>query len=176
MRGIEREASGDKAPSEGLPSVTTEESEHVASDPEKASAYMTHSLLSFNEKLERIAELAVVLLIGGMLASHLTSVALWLAPLLFIVMRPTSVLVCLVGSNTPRAERWLISWFGIRGIGWIYYLMYAVQHGLPAPLAERLTPLILSVVAASIVVHGISATPLMEHYYQRRKLAPSLKR
>lgn len=28
------------------------------------------------------------------------------------------------------------AWFGIRGIGPVYYLMYAVHHGLPRPLAE----------------------------------------
>jgi sodium/hydrogen antiporter len=62
----------------------------------------------------------------------------------------------------------LIAWFGIRGIGSLYYLMYAIQQRLATELAEYLASLVLTVVAASIIVHGISATPLMEHYYRRK--------
>ena len=55
----------------------------------------------------------------------------------------------------------MIAWFGIRGIGSLYYLCYALHHGLPPDLAPRLTALTLAVVAVSIVVHGLSVTPLM---------------
>ena len=58
----------------------------------------------------------------------------------------------------------LIGWFGIRGIGSIYYLMYAIDHGLPPDLARPLVALTLTTVAVSIVVHGISVTPLMNRY------------
>lgn len=61
-----------------------------------------------------------------------------------------------------------MAWFGIRGIAAIYYLMYAINHGLPLDLAQQLTALTLITVAASIVVHGISVTPLM-NFYERRK-------
>ena len=57
-----------------------------------------------------------------------------------------------------------MGWFGIRGIGSLYYLFYALNHGLPRALAERLLPLVLTTVAVSIVVHGISVTPLMRRY------------
>jgi NhaP-type Na+/H+ or K+/H+ antiporter len=46
--------------------------------------------------------------------------------------------------------------------------MYAIQQRLAPELAEYLASLVLTVVAASIIVHGISATPLMEHYYRRK--------
>jgi NhaP-type Na+/H+ or K+/H+ antiporter len=67
----------------------------------------------------------------------------------------------------------MISWFGIRGIGSIYYLMYAINHGLPRPLAAELTALTLSVVAVSIVLHGVSVTPLMKLYARRETLRKS---
>ena len=63
-----------------------------------------------------------------------------------------------------RSQRWLIGWFGIRGVGSLYYLMYAVNHGLDASLADQLIALTLSVVITSIVVHGVSVTPLMAAY------------
>jgi NhaP-type Na+/H+ or K+/H+ antiporter len=62
----------------------------------------------------------------------------------------------------------LISWFGIRGVGTIFYLMYAINHGVPAILAEQLIGFTLTTVAASIVLHGISVTPLMTLYTRRR--------
>jgi sodium/hydrogen antiporter len=62
----------------------------------------------------------------------------------------------------------MISWFGIRGIGSIYYLMYAINRGLPRSLAEEIIALTLTMVAASIVLHGISVTPLMDRYVRKR--------
>jgi NhaP-type Na+/H+ or K+/H+ antiporter len=55
-------------------------------------------------------------------------------------------------------------WFGIRGVGSIYYLMYAIHKGLPPDVAERLVAITLTVVTVSIMVHGISVTPLMNLY------------
>jgi NhaP-type Na+/H+ or K+/H+ antiporter len=80
-----------------------------------------------------------------------------------------SVAIGLLGTGTVGTRRLLIGWFGIRGIGSLYYLMYAVNHGLPPPLAERLTGLALAAVVASIVVHGVSVTPLMSVYERRKR-------
>ena len=70
----------------------------------------------------------------------------------------------LAGSSATASQRVLIGWFGIRGIGSLYYLMYAINHGLDPALAGVLTSLTLSVVVASIVLHGVSVTPLMAMY------------
>jgi NhaP-type Na+/H+ or K+/H+ antiporter len=78
------------------------------------------------------------------------------------------VWVGLLGAPVSRDHRVLISWFGIRGIGSIYYLMYAVNHGLSGLLADELIALTLTMVAASIIAHGISVTPLMDRYAKRK--------
>jgi NhaP-type Na+/H+ or K+/H+ antiporter len=110
-----------------------------------------------------------VLLLGALLSSgYFDARALVLALMLFAAVRPLSVLVGLAGFRVPRRQLIYIGWFGIRGVGSLYYLMFAVTHGLGAGLTEQLTSIALTVVAASIVVHGISATPLMQRY---RKLA-----
>lgn len=49
-----------------------------------------------------------------------------------------------------------------------YYLMYAIQHGLPEALARELTYLTLIVVTLSIVVHGTSVKPLLNVLWGRR--------
>ncbi|MBI3967098.1 MAG: cation:proton antiporter, partial [Chloroflexi bacterium] len=135
--------------------------------PEKAPAYMARAVLGFTEQLERIGEVGIVVLIGGMLSFELLPpAALWFVPLLLIVIRPLAVLTCLVGTHTDGQQRALMSWFGIRGIGSLYYLMYAITHGLPAELAHPMAALTLTTVAVSVVVHGVSVTPLM-HLYER---------
>jgi len=66
-------------------------------------------------------------------------------------------------------QRRLIGWFGIRGIGSLNYLNYALNNGLPSRLARTFVALTAAVVVRSIVVHGISVTPLMARYRRRGK-------
>ncbi len=143
------------------------EEEQAATDPEQASAYMIQAVLDFNAQLERIGEVALVLLVGALLPTvwaDVPTAALWFIPLLFLVMRPLAVWAGLYGQPLPRIQRFLIGWFGIRGVGSIYYLMYAITHGLEPQLARQLTGLIIVTIVSSIIVHGISVTPLMQRY------------
>ncbi len=143
--------------------------EERATDPKHASAYMMQAVRGFNEQLERIGEVAVVLVVGAMLA--FTSVSLATAGfvlLLLVAVRPVSVWLGLIGAPISRDQRWLISWFGIRGIGSIYYLMYAINRQLPEALAAQIIAITLTTVTVSIVLHGISVTPLMELYARRK--------
>lgn len=145
--------------------------EAVATDPRHATAYMTQAVLGFNEQLERIAEVAIVLLVGVIISTGYWSwVGLALAAVLFTVIRPLSVWAGLAGLHTAPMQTRLLGWFGIRGIGSFYYVIYAVNYGSDQILhadAEKLLACIFTVIAASIVVHGVSAAPLME-IYQRR--------
>ncbi|HWP35254.1 MAG TPA: cation:proton antiporter [Thermodesulfobacteriota bacterium] len=170
LRRIERQAAGDARPDaiEELAEVTGG-AEAIATHPDKAPAYMTRALLGFNEQLERIGELGIVLMVGAMLARPLPAPeALWFVPLLFLVVRPLAVVIGLEGAPALRRERLLAAWFGIRGIGSIYYLAYAVGQGLPPEVARQLAALTLATVAASVVVHGVSVTPLMAWHERRR--------
>jgi NhaP-type Na+/H+ or K+/H+ antiporter len=55
----------------------------------------------------------------------------------------------------------------VRGVGSLYYLAYAIQQGVVPGLAERLAGLTLTVIAVSVLVHGVSVTPLMNLYGRR---------
>ena len=138
--------------------------------------YFMESVERFNAQLERLAEVAVVLVVGALLAVvDFRAEVLWFVPLLLFVIRPLAVAGGLQGSLVQRSQRRLIAWFGIRGIGSVYYLMYAITHGLQLVVAERLLSLTLAVVVASMVLHGVSVTPLMRRY-ERRKHAPPAER
>lgn len=147
--------------------------ESVAVDPQHAPAFMAQAVLGFNEQVERIGEVAIVIAIGALLwAVPWQASAWWFVPLLLVVIRPLAVRVGVARSSVSRSQRWLIGWFGIRGVGSLYYLMYAVNHGLAPPLADQLIALTLSVVVTSIVVHGISVTPLMAAYEKALRARP----
>lgn len=138
---------------------------------------MRDSVKGFNEQLEKLAELAVVLVVGAMLAyAKPLPAAWWFIPLVLAVLRPLSVAVSLPGEGLSIPQRSMVAWFGIRGIGSIFYLLLALRHGLAPPIADTLVSLTLWTVAASIVAHGVSAQPLMRRYLgwrQRAKQAPA---
>lgn len=144
--------------------------EEQATNPATAPAYMANAVLGFNEQLERLGELAVVVVVGAMLA-RIDRVApgLWLALVLFAVIRPLSTSLTLLPTRLSRAQRAFIAWFGVRGVGSIYYLAFVLSHGVDGPLARQLVDLTLVVVASSIVLHGVSVTPLMQLYSARLK-------
>lgn len=171
---LQRVREQDISESDGMIAVEVNEEllpdvEALATDPEHASAYMMHAVQIFNGQLERIAELTVVVVIGAMLAyTSIVISAIGFTFLLFMVIRPISISLGLLGAPVSRDQVRLISWFGIRGIGSIYYLMYAINHGVPASEAEQLVTFTLTTVAISIVLHGISVTPLMTIYNKRK--------
>ncbi len=168
LRKVEEHETGtEQAPEDvvAMAEAEAEEGEATETHPEAAPAYMAQAVLGFTEQLERIGEVVVMLLIGAMLSLEaIPREALWFIPLLLLVIRPVAVGLGLLGSETTKMQRAFIGWFGIRGIGSIYYLMYAIVHGVPEQLGSWMTGMTLAVVATSAVVHGISVTPLMNRY------------
>jgi NhaP-type Na+/H+ or K+/H+ antiporter len=141
--------------------------------PAQLPQTISEGSLVFKEHLERLSELMLVLLIGGALfVDSWRWQAVALALFLFVVVRPVSVLVGLAGTHSTWRMRGMVGWFGVRGIGSLYYLMYAIQHGLPEPLAIELIQLTLITVTLSIFVHGTSVKPLMSRFWKTRKLPP----
>jgi len=135
----------------------------------EAPAYMMRGVVRFNSQLERFAEIGIVLAVGVLLATvNFKLEMLWFVPLLFGLIRPLAVWVGLLGTQVNAQQGRLIAWFGIRGIGSIYYLLYAINHGLAPALAKDLLSITLTVVVASVVAHGVSVTPLMRRYEERQ--------
>ncbi len=133
--------------------------------------------LVFKEHLERLSEILLVLLIGGTLFVDSWSWrAVGLALFLFFIARPVSVLIGLAATRMTWPMRGMTAWFGVRGIGSLFYLMYAIDRGLPEPIALELIHLTLVVVALSILMHGVSVNPMMMRYRQWRKARESAVR
>ncbi len=132
--------------------------------PTKAAGHMVAEIITFGGTAERLLEVMVVVLLGICLATYWDWRAVPLALTLFVVIRPLFTLLFLAKTRTRFSQRALMGWFGIRGIGSLYYLSYALNHGLDKQ-ASKIVALTLSVVALSVVVHGLSS-PLL-HLYEK---------
>jgi len=129
---------------------------------------------SFADQIERLLMMVVLVLFGGALAGGLLAPLGWagvMAALAFIfIVRPVAGMLALIGSEAgPWRERAVIAFFGIRGLGSIYYLAYALNA---APLAEAdmLWAVLGLTVLISIVLHGVTVTPIMRALDGRRAI------
>lgn len=99
----------------------------------------------FTIELECIAEVAIMLMVGAVLATIWRDLFTWKAAVLigglFFIVRPLAVETSLIGSCAASGQRRLMGWFGIRGGGSLYYLLYAIEHA-PRDVAGPLVPLV----------------------------------
>ncbi|GAO40594.1 putative Na(+)/H(+) antiporter [Sphingomonas changbaiensis NBRC 104936] len=132
-------------------------------------------LHGFAEEAERLLMMVLLVLFGGMVAFGGLLASLDWRMLVFVagvllVARPAAGLFSLLGSNLPWREQLVISFFGIRGMGSIYYLAFALNHASFAD-PRRLWAIVGGVVLASILLHGITVTPalaLLDRWQRRR--------
>lgn len=132
-------------------------------EPAVAAGVMVGEVMSFGDTLERLLEVLLVVMVGVALVNEWSWRAVPLALLLMFVIRPLAAIVCLQFSPTTQLQRRLMGWFGIRGIGSLYYLSYALTHA-PAKGIEIAVPITITVIATSILLHGISGQPVLDRY------------
>jgi NhaP-type Na+/H+ or K+/H+ antiporter len=127
--------------------------------------------LEFIEQAEKLLEVGTIVLLGTLLTINpvfdYLGQALLIAAFLVFIIRPLGVAISLIGSNVSPINRTFIGWFGIRGVGSLYYLNYAVGKVGGSPIAEQITWITIITVVFSIVIHGISSSPLMIWYKRR---------
>ncbi|MDO9710447.1 cation:proton antiporter [Paracraurococcus lichenis] len=130
-------------------------------------------LHDFAEQTERLLMMVLLVLFGGALAGGLLSPLTWegvAAALLFVfLVRPLAGLVSLAGAPAPWDERAAIGFFGIRGLGSIYYLAFALNQA-PFRQGEQLWAVLGLTVLVSIALHGATVTPAMRLLDERRRL------
>ena len=118
----------------------------------------------FAEQVERLLMMLVLVLLGGAVAGGLLDGLTWkeaaFGLALVFVIRPLAGWIGLIGAPHSMRERAVVAFFGIRGIGSFYYLAYGLNHG-DFHGWDRLWAITGFVVLCSILVHGVTATPLM---------------
>jgi sodium/hydrogen antiporter len=127
------------------------------------------------ELTEKLLELAVILVLGSLLTRAGLSAPGWegwlLAALVILVVRPAACGLALLGSRLDGpGERTFVCWFGVRGVGSLFYVAAAVEAGVLASGERDLVVwTTIACVLLSIVVHGITAGPSLRRLPARRR-------
>jgi len=132
-----------------------------------------HKVLhQYVEQLERLLTIVILVLLGGAVARGLFADVTWahvlVAAVFLLLVRPLAGWTAMAGSETDSRERAVIAFFGVRGVGSLYYLAYGLgqaSFGQPRSL-WAITGL---VVVGSVVVHGMTAGPAMAFLDDRRR-------
>jgi NhaP-type Na+/H+ or K+/H+ antiporter len=139
---------------------------------ERGHEYHAH-MHEIVERLERLLTLVVLLLLGISMTNGILRSLPWqsvlLAVLLVLVIRPLAGWAalgvrrstCRVGDHVlSSTDRLAVAFFGVRGVGSLYYLAYATgQAEFHDP--HLLWSTVTFTIALSVLVHGIAATPVM---------------
>ncbi|QEG41608.1 cation:proton antiporter [Roseimaritima ulvae] len=126
---------------------------------------LMHTVTGVNHQFGHIVEVAVVILVGSLVTSYWTIGSdWWIAILVFLMIRPIGVFVALGFKDMHFPQKSMIAVFGIRGIGSLYYLSYAISHGLDDATANRLAGIVLTTIALSIMIHSNTASLMMRMY------------
>ena len=131
------------------------------------------------ERLEKLLTLVVLLLLGVAMTNGLLRDLTWqgalVGVLLVFVIRPLTGMLSLRARRTTRAgdhpltrgERLTTAFFGIRGVGSLYYLAYATGQADFAQL-DALWSTVAFTIVLSVIVHGVAATPVMRRLESSR--------
>ena len=137
----------------------------------------------FVQQIERLLTVVVLVLLGGAIArgllGPLTVADIAVAVALVLLVRPVSAWMSLfgaagrIGDAPPRSlmprERAAVAFFGVRGVGSIYYVAFGLNHLGDTGDAPRLWAMVGLVVAMSVVVHGLTAKPVMHYVDAHRR-------
>lgn len=131
--------------------------------------------LEYGEVTAEMMMLLAFVLFGAVLSTLLGTLAFWpvfaLAVLEIAVIRPAALMLVLQRAYMSNLARLFIGWFGPRGLNSLLLGLLVVQAG--APDAEHLLAITGLVVVTSVIVHGISATPVSGWYGRRVASAES---
>lgn len=118
------------------------------------------------ERLERLLTLLLLLILGIALSRGLLEALDWRGVLiglaLLLVIRPLAGAASLIGSTSSltHPQRWAVAFFGVRGIGSVYYLAYAAGE-VPSLGSDWMWSTVAFTITASVFLHGTLATPIM---------------
>ena len=116
------------------------------------------------EQIERLLMMVLLVLLGGAIVHGLLKPldveALAFGLIALLLVRPLAGWIGLIGASQPRSERAVISFYGIRGLGSAYYLSYALGEDF-FNRADYIWAVVGLVIVASILLHGMTVTPVM---------------
>ncbi|MET0636707.1 MAG: cation:proton antiporter [Chitinophagaceae bacterium] len=125
-----------------------------------------HDLHTVTDQTERLLVAVILLLFGGALVSGILDHLSWrMASFTFLflfVLRPVAAYLSLVTGNFHWKEKIAISFFGIRGMGSVFYLAFALKE-TGFIVENELWSVVSFTILVSILIHGLTATSIMNY-------------
>lgn len=122
--------------------------------------------LEYGEVTAEMTMLLAFVLFGALLSTLLGTIpllpALLFAAVVLLVARPLAIGLVLKRAVVSHQARLFMGWFGPRGLASLLFALLVVSAGVPN--AEWLLAVTGVVVVASVIAHGVSATPLIGLY------------
>jgi NhaP-type Na+/H+ or K+/H+ antiporter len=129
--------------------------------------------LEYGETTSEMAMLLTFVFLGASLVdsawNELTFATVALALFTLFIARPVAFAITLARANISNSGTAMIAWFGPRGLNTLLLIILVIAEGIPD--AGHIFGIISVVVMASIIIHGISATPLINWYHHRQESA-----
>jgi NhaP-type Na+/H+ or K+/H+ antiporter len=136
---------------------------------EKGHGYH-EELHSFTDQIERLLVAVLLILFGGSLVSGILNALTWkmaaFSILFLLVIRPFAAYVSIAFSKFHFKQKLAISFFGIRGMGSIFYLAFAIKQ-TDFNNTRDLWSIVAFTILLSVILHGVTATPIMKHLAEK---------
>lgn len=116
-------------------------------------------LHTFSESIEQTMTALLLVMLGGalpVLGENIDWRLIGVGFVLILLIRPVTGLMSLSGSALDLKQRAIVSFYGVRGIGSIYYLAYAAGHTYIDNI-EVLWSTVAITILASAILHGFTA-------------------
>lgn len=135
---------------------------------EKGHGYH-ENLHTFTDQIERLLVAVLLILFGGSLVTGILNALTWkmaLFSIIFLlVIRPLAAYASIGLAKFHYKQKLAISFFGIRGMGSIFYLAFAIRETTFDNVPE-LWSIVAFTILLSVILHGLTATPMMKYLQQ----------
>jgi NhaP-type Na+/H+ or K+/H+ antiporter len=122
-------------------------------------------LHEFTEQIEKLLIAIVLIFFGGSLVTGILKSLTWQLALFSFVfiflIRPITAYFSLAGYKYKKYEKLVISFFGIRGMGSVFYLSFAFSK-IRFEYENELWSMVAFTILISILIHGLTASRTME--------------
>jgi NhaP-type Na+/H+ or K+/H+ antiporter len=123
------------------------------------------SLHDFTEEIERIFVALIFIMVGVYVCSSVGELmnfrTIGTALIVLFIIRPVSGWIALLGTDLSVFQKFTLSFYGIRGVGSIFYLMYAFNK-TAFPNSLELIHVSVVVVVLSLVIHGLTSSAIQK--------------
>jgi NhaP-type Na+/H+ or K+/H+ antiporter len=130
-----------------------------------------HFITDFMEDVGQLLTMAAFLVFGAILLpsglAHVTPQVILLAVLFLTVVRMLPIFVSLTGMRIGVRDKLFLGWFGPRGLASILFTLIILDE-FDLPGEQELLACVSLTVAMSVLLHGLSATPLAKRMAGRQ--------